>query len=202
MEWRQFYGYYEDAVWRRTAGGKRRLREAYEEVQRAVAADAKVDEWLRWYASMQPLGSDTPDELLKVQAELNRLDRQLACGVAVSRLVDAWESGRQRAGGGDGQGSSYWQSGQTTWTGSVSATRGRTSGRCSRTWAERSWGRLIAVEEERLQGVTYVKFDEGLKHEELFHFKNEMEHTVYYRQEVRNSGAIRRNSVATLAQLF
>ena len=50
--------------------------------------------------------------------------------------------------------------------------------------AERSWGRLIAVEEERLQGVTYVKFDEGLKHEELFHFKNEMEHTVYYRQEV------------------
>ena len=39
--------------------------------------------------------------------------------------------------------------------------------------AERSWGRLIAVEEERLQGVTYVKFDEG-PHEELF-LKNEMD---------------------------
>ena len=67
--------------------------------------------------------------------------------------------------------------------------------------AERSWGRLIAVEEERLQGVTYVKFDEGLKHEELFHFKNEMEHTVYYRQEVRNSRAIPAQFGAILSQL-
>ena len=64
---------------------------------------------------------------------------------------------------------------------------------------EASGGNL--VEEERLQGVTYVKFDEGLKHEELFHFKNEMEHTVYYRQEVRNSRAIPAQFGAILSQL-
>ena len=74
MAWHHFREYYSDGEWGDSEGEERRYHEMYEETLESVRGDAAAVEWLAAYAATQAPVSREPDEIDKVQRELNRQD--------------------------------------------------------------------------------------------------------------------------------